>query len=175
MIALIPIAIGQTIDHRVFEGIRNQTIPLSPIICAAKGVIDSQGNYCLERVRGEVQSRDLQVQNAKHLKGEYILSIDRDIVLTDRHAVQAMVECLQENQELGAVGLWFERGRKITVWLPHIYFKCILFRREVFSKIDFTKHDVRSCSCYTVKQQIEGMGLKIRYLDFERRGVEMLL
>lgn len=173
MYCLIPLAAGQTINSEVFKGIHDQSVLLSPIVCAAKGVIDSQRNCCLERVRGEVQSRDLQVQNAKHLKGEFILSIDRDIVLKDSRAVQAMVDCLQEHNGLGAVGLWFGKGTKTTVWLPHVYFKCVLFRREIFSRIDFSKHNMNTCSCNTVKCQIEQMGYKIRYLDFVNRGKEI--
>lgn len=174
MIALIPLSDKQYIDKRVFEGLKNQSIPCSPVICIAKGVQNSQGNRTLERTLCEMQSRDLQVQNAMNMTGEFILSIDRDIVLSDPDAVQTMVDCLNENPELGAVGLWFGKGRKITVWLSHVYFKCVLFRREVFSRIDFSKHNMNTCSCNAVKCQIEQMGYKIRYLDFVNRGIEIM-
>lgn len=174
MIVLIPLSDKQYIDRDVFNGLKIQSVPCTPLICIAKGVQSSQGNRTLERTLCEMQSRDLQVQNAKNLRGELVLSIDRDVVLSDPNAVQTMIDCLNANPELGAVGLWFGKGRKTTVWLSHVYFKCVLFRRSVFARLDFTKHNINTCSCNTVKCQIEEMGFKIRYLDFVNRGKEII-
>jgi hypothetical protein len=84
-----------------------------------------------------------------------------------------MKEFLESYPELGAVSLWFGNGKKVKAWLNHISIQCSLFRRDVFAGLDFTKHINRGCTCENVKQQIEKTGLKIRYLDFEKRGYEI--
>jgi len=76
----MPLAIGQVVDERVLSGLKLNNCSL--IVCCTAGVVDSNKNYSAERLNGEIASRQLCVENAKHLKSQYILSIDRDIVLT---------------------------------------------------------------------------------------------
>lgn len=174
MIVLIPLSDKQCIDNRVLHGLQLQSVLCTQLTCIAAGVESSQGIQSPERIAGEIKSRTLQVQQAVNSTNEYILSMDRDIVLTDPNAIHEMIDCLWQNRELGAVALWFAQGRKTTVWLPHVHLKCMLFRREVLAKIDFDKTDERGCTCNAVKYQIEAMGYKVRYLDFVNRGKEIL-
>jgi len=173
MIVLIPVSDKQIIDSRVLHGLQLQSVPCTQLTCIAAGVENSQGIQSPERIAGEIRSRNFQVQQAINCTDDFVLSLDRDIVLTDPNAIHEMIDCLWQNRELGAVAMWFGKGRKTTVWLPHVHLKCVLFRREVLSKIDFDKTDVRGCTCNAVKCQIEAMGFKIRYLDFVNRGKEI--
>jgi hypothetical protein len=173
MIVLIPISDKQRIDSRVLHGLQLQSVPCIQLSCIAAGVENSQGIQSLGRIAGEIRSRTLQVQQSINCTDEYILSMDRDIVLTDPNATHEMIDCLWQNKDLGAVALWFGQGMKTTVWLPHVHLKCVLFRREVLARIDFDKTDVRGCTCNAVKCQIEEQGFKIRYLDFVNRGKEI--
>ncbi len=172
--ALIPIAIGQAIGTGVLAGLQRQTISVNPVICAAEGVINSQRNYSPERLQGEIRSRDLCVANAVNIPGKYVLSIDRDIVLTDDNTLADMINVLDSDQSVGAVSLWFGNVAKKTVYLPHISLQCCLFRRNLFCKLDFTQHKYEyGCTCQTVKKQIEVQGYKGRYLDFKKRAEEI--
>jgi hypothetical protein len=168
----IPIAIGQCINPLVLSGLKAQTVPCDINVCAAQGIVDSQRNYCSDRIAGEIKSRDLCVSNTKKIKCDYVLSIDSDIVLTDNKSIELMHNCLLKDSSLGAVALWFDRGKKNTLWLPHVTLKVMLFKKLVFEKIDFTEHRC-SCTCNTVKKQIEKLGYKVRYIDFVNRGYEI--
>lgn len=173
MIVLIPISNKQTIDSKVIEGLKTQTIPCEYVACVAEGVKHSQGVQSPERVAGEIRSRKLQVLEAQSISAEFVLSMDRDIVLENHEAVNDMVDCMIENEELGAVALWFKQGRKTTPFLPHIPLKCMLFRSAILAKIDFDKIETGECTCVLVKRQIEQMRYKVRYLDFVNRGKEI--
>lgn len=170
--ALIPIAIGQVIGAGVLAGLQRQTVSVNPVICAAEGVINSQRNYSPGRLQGEIRSRELCVANAANIPGKYVLSIDRDIVLTDENTLADMIKALDSEPSTGCIALWFGRCAKTTVYLPHISLKCCLFRRSVFCNLDFTKCQA-GCTCQTVKQQVDAQGYKGRYFEFIRRGFEL--
>jgi hypothetical protein len=175
MIALLPISTNQYISNDVLTGLKLQSVPLSLIICATPGVQNSEGVYTEERVRCECNSRQRQVNTAKGLsdRHKYVLSLDRDIVLTDPYAVDQMVRALESEPDLGTVALYFGKGRKVSLFMPHVSIQCMLFRRNLFSKIDFSLMYGFSCTCQLTKSQIEAMNMRIRYLDFNRYGHEI--
>lgn len=103
----IPISTGQTIDYEVIKGILIQKIPTTLFICSSSGIINSNRNYSFERTQGEIKSRELCTLNALKMKSNYILMMDRDIILTDKNAILDMINVLDIEFNIGYVALWF--------------------------------------------------------------------
>lgn len=116
----IPISTGQTIDYEVIKGILIQKIPTTLFICSSSGIINSNRNYSFERTQGEIKSRELCTLNALKMKSNYILMMDRDIILTDKNAILDMINVLDIEFNIGYVALWFGHHSKNTFYLPHM-------------------------------------------------------
>lgn len=173
VIAVMPLAIGQRIGSGVISGLCSQGMPMPIIICATEGVIHSQRMQLPDRFVGESRSRSLCIESVKHTGCDYVLSIDRDIVLTDKNAVADMVTALDAEPETGYVALWAERGNPPqSVYSDHVALKCCLFRSTVFSDLNFSAQH-RGCTCLTVMRQAASIGYTGRYLDYKNRGYEI--
>lgn len=168
---LIPIAIGQNINLKVFDGLRNQTEKCKLIICSSVGVINSERNYSKERIDGESKSRRLCQQEAKKLTDKYVLLLDSDIVLIDENAIKDLIKFLDNHEEVNAIALYFGKFPKITTKLNHIVIRCVLIRREIFVNMDLTFQHYDGCFCNVIKR---GCNDKIEYLDFKKRAYEIL-
>lgn len=54
------------------------------------------------------------------MKSNYILMMDRDIILTDKNAILDMINVLDIEFNIGYVALWFGHHSKNTFYLPHM-------------------------------------------------------
>lgn len=174
MIALMPIAAEQTIDSRVMDGLRNQTTPCSLIVCATKGIVDSQRVYNADRATGESASRDMCSDTAKWLRNQYVLSIDRDVQLTDKTAIELMVGKLNTRPDLGAVALSFEEWPKQDLYPHHINIRCTVFRRELFAFAPWKQIQRYRCACSVVRDYLKYWNFGIEYLDYKPRAIELI-
>lgn len=169
--ALIPLANGNAPVSGCLQSLARQTVCCYPVLCYAQGVEgDTNRNYNPERVKGEARARKVQQINALAIGAKYILTIDRDVVLTNNSAIEKLVQILDREPRTGAVAVNFDGQIKIRLDLPHVDMKCMLYRTELFAKIDF---DIRmGCLCKTSIEHLKKLRYKTRYESFVIRGEE---
>ena len=155
---LIPTAINQTVPARVLAGIDAQTEPCTVTVIATPGVIDSQRNQSLQRLRGEARSRNTCSMYAEALDNDdYVCTMDRDIVLPPS-AIADMRAELDADPKLGAVSIRVENGPghdhvtiQCTVWL----WRALIIVRWIDQPI--------GCHCLHATAELQKLGYDHRY------------
>jgi hypothetical protein len=163
MLILISLANGQVLAPGVKASIAMHTIPTQIILCCTPGVVNSQRVYTPERKVGEAASRELCKKTALETTDKMFVMMDRDAKLLYPTSLQQALNLLNANHEYGALSLALPK----KPWndYDHIDTRCVMIRREVLEKIDFTALNQQRCICREFTKAIRGLGVKYDYFS----------
>jgi hypothetical protein len=106
-------------------------------------------------------TRNLLLDHINKLEncGDFVLSLDSDVVLCKDHDIIDMANFLKGNLDFGAVALNTQGGE-------HIRMACLLIRWSILSGYRFNNGPTNTqCNCQIFRDYLNGKGLKIKYLD----------
>ncbi len=151
---LMPLRDGQRVAQRVLEGILQQTVDLELVPVSRPGSAPN-------RRTGEAHCRNVLLGVLSRLPDEVLVMMDRDVVLVDKGAVGAAMLRLGEENQLKVVHLRYKESNS-----SHLDMGCIVFKREVASKVlfDVTRD---GCCCQTLTDHLRVCEWSQEYLNDE--------
>jgi hypothetical protein len=156
---LMPLRDGHDVPGAVMRGLLEQSTPLSLVPVSRPG----QTN----RRAGESLSRNVLLGVLARIHSDVAVMMDRDVVLTDAHAVKEAVHALRGRPELKVVHIRV----KPNLTDRHFDMACIVFKREVASRVlfDVTRD---GCCCVTLTEHLRDCGWRQEYLSDAVHGRE---
>ena len=162
MIVFIPMAEGQHIKREVYQSINSQTLKAEMRFCVTPGAVRSHRNYSKLRRNVESASRSKAREYAVWCTDvDYIVMQDYDREHLRNDNFEAMKRFLESHPTFGAVSV---SGVRNPHNKHHIDIGCVMYRYDVYTRLDFTNKYGR-CLCKEVTEQIRSIGLEFDYLD----------
>ena len=148
ILVLMPISPDRIIPEPVMSSILMQGIPVTIIMHNSIGD---------DAVAARQYLHDYPYKSDK-----FILTMDNDLVLP-QDSLQKLVDFLNKNEDFGAIAI----SKLFTPTEPvdeagHIDAAPVLFRLEVYEKIDY--HNRNGCECMGMTKDIRNLGYKIGFL-----------
>ena len=95
-------------------------------------------------------------------KSKYVLMTDNDLCLP-AGSLQAMIDFMDANEDFGAIALHRHEVPTEVREEPHVNAGPVLFRSNIFYKIEYHNND--GCECQGMTNDIKKLDHRIGYLD----------
>jgi hypothetical protein len=158
----IPLATGQTVPVDVIAGIELQTIKPIIVTYDSPGEINSEHNYSKARIKGEIVSRNMCIDEFLKTTDKYFFMQSRDVMQLKQDNFANMISFMNANRDFGACAL---RCRCAT--LDHIIMATICIAREVVEKGFKFANRYGWCPCREMMEDIKILGYKYGYISPE--------
>lgn len=156
---LMPLRDGHDVPGAVMRGLLDQSTPLSLVPVSRPGQTTRRAGECL--------SRNVLLGVLARIQTDIAMMMDRDVVLEDSGAVAQATDRLRADDGLKVVHL----RCKPNLSDAHYAMDCIVFKREVASKVlfDVTRE---ACCCGTLTKHLRECGWRQEYLSGAVHGRE---
>jgi len=164
MILCIPLAHGQTIPFDVYRSISEQTVSFDIMPCCQPGIINSNRNFSIEKLNGEMESKNHSLRMSEHLESEYILTQERDTVHLYDNNFEKAIKYMDENPNVGIISLpW--KDYEVT---EHIKMQAMVIRKEAVKNFQF-RFDERKHICVCMLEDMITLGWGCKYLPSDKK------
>lgn len=161
----IPLAHGQSIPSEVFKNLANQTIAPNLIPCCTDGMVNSNRNTSIEKLTGEMASRNLALDRMLKDGHEFALMQDRDVVHFGYDNYERAVDYMRKAPGVGILSLpW--KDYEVT---EHINMMAMVIRIEAVKCFRF-RFDERNHACLCMMDDI-----KCKFMPSDRKLVKELV
>jgi glycosyltransferase involved in cell wall biosynthesis len=125
------------------------------------------------------QGQELRSKNLEHMlckfclviekaPTDYVLSLDADVVIP-RGALRDLVENMDDEPKLGALGLIYDYSKNSQDWVSdHVKRGCTMYRWKALKEIADDGFGTTGCVCRYIHEELEIRGWWVRHLEPER-------
>ena len=158
----IPLAIGQSVPVDVVANIELQTTKPVVVTCDSPGEVNSEHNYTPLRIKGEIVSRNMCIDEFLKTTDKYFFIQSRDVIQLKPDNFKNMIKFMDENKDFGACALRCKGARD-----NHIVMATICIAREVIEKGFRFVNRYGWCPCMEMMEDIKALGYKYGYISLE--------
>ena len=169
MLCFVPLATGQTIPLQVLKDLTKQTVGIDLIPCCTEGVLDSNKNISIEKLTGEISSRNLALDLIKKCGEKFVIMQDRDCLHIFENNYTIAVDYLNNNPKVGILSLpWKEYEVK-----NHIIMRAMVLRVEALKNFKF-RYDERRHLCPCMMEDMVREEWECKFLPSDKRLIKEL-
>lgn len=170
MLCFIPLASGQTIPKIVYKSLGNQSIDVDIIPVCTQGIIHSNKNTSMEKIRGETNSRNAALDMIRGCGEEYVLMQDRDCEHLDTANYEHAIYYMEHSPHVGIVSLpWKDESSP-----EHVKMTAMVIRVGAVQGFKF-RYDCLRHLCLCMAEDLVRENWSCVYLPSDRKLVREIV